>query len=70
MRSTKIALSNPYCKLIEIENTYFIKMRIGNIIPARIPIEVVKIEIMSMKLEKEVTPLSNSNIGPSPNIEK
>jgi hypothetical protein len=49
---------------------YFIKRSIGNIIPVRIPIDVVKIEIISMKLEKEVTPLSNSNIGPSPNIEK
>ena len=70
MRSTKIAISNPCCKLMEIENIYFIKMIIGEIIPVIIPIEVVKIEIMSMKLEKELTPLSYSNIGPSPNIEK
>lgn len=63
-------IRNPYCKLIEIENIYFSKIRIENIIPVRIPIEVVKIEIISMKLEKEVTPLSNSNMGPSPNIEK
>ena len=70
MRSTKITISNPCCKLMEFENIYFIKMIIGEIIPGIIPIEVVKIEIMSMKLEKEVTPLSYSNIGPSPNIEK